>query len=136
MLNSYLGLDVGSKRIGVAFGDGQTGVTFPLVTLQVDGSELEQIKELCQQKAVGLVVVGYPRNQAGEATQQTKFVEDFTTKLRHAGLECEFQDESLTSVIAEERLQLSGRPYERADVDAAAAALILSDYIESNNHAR
>lgn len=136
MPNSYLGLDIGSKRIGVAVGEDQTGIAHPLVTIDVDGQEIDQIKAIYDERAVGLIVVGYPRNQSGETTPQTRTVEDFAKRLQQAGMVYEFQDESLTSVLAEERLELSGRPYQRADVDAGAAAIILSDYIESNRHAR
>ena len=41
-----------------------------------------------------------------------------------------FQDESLTSVMAEDRLKASGKPYEKGDIDAMAATIILQDYLE------
>jgi putative holliday junction resolvase len=43
-----------------------------------------------------------------------------------------FQDESLTSVIAEQRLVATKKPYSKGDIDATAAALILQDYLEAN----
>ena len=46
-----------------------------------------------------------------------------------------YQDESLTSVMAEEKLKSSGKPYEKADIDALAAALILQDYLETHHAA-
>jgi RNase H-fold protein (predicted Holliday junction resolvase) len=41
-----------------------------------------------------------------------------------------FQDESLTSVIAENRLKTTKKPYTKGDIDAQAAAIILEDYME------
>jgi len=49
--------------------------------------------------------------------------------------EVEFQDESLTSVIAEDRLRVSGKPYAKSDIDALAAAIILQDYLEVHTDA-
>jgi putative Holliday junction resolvase len=78
------------------------------------------------------IVVGYPRNQQGEVTSQTEFVEAFTKKLEYLGKKIVYQDESLTSVLAEQRLKSYGRPYTKGDIDAQAATIILQDYLEQN----
>jgi putative transcription antitermination factor YqgF len=57
-------------------------------------------------------------------------VEEFAQKLSELDAEIAFQDESLTSVLAEERLKKHGRPYSKGDIDAQAAAIILQDYLE------
>lgn len=130
-----MALDVGEKRIGVALGDSGVRIAIPFTTIVVDGTEVGQIGFLVAKEAVDTLVIGYPRNQSGEATAQTKFVEDFATQLKGVADELVFQDESLTSVLAEERLKSYGRPYEKGDVDALAAAIILQDYIEVHNAA-
>ena len=127
---SYLALDVGEKRIGVAVGDDMVRIAVPLDTIEVDGKELERIARLVIDENVDTVVVGYPRNQSGEPTHQTEYVEKFASQLNDIAPKLVFQDESLTSVLAEQQLKKYGRPYTEGDIDAQAAALILTDFLE------
>jgi len=127
----FLALDVGEKRIGVAIGDSGVRVAIPFTTIDVDGKELEQIARLVISEKIDVVVIGYPRNQSGEATAQTVFVENFASQLTDIAPEIAYQDESLTSVIAEQQLQSYKKPYTKADIDAQAAAIILQDYMET-----
>ena len=128
---TFLSLDVGEKRIGVAKGDDGIRIAFPLETIEVDGTELQKIERLYEYERAAAIVVGYPRNQSGEATQQTTYVTSFIEPLKQKGVAIIFQDESLTSVLAEERLKQTGKPYKKGDIDALAAALILQDYLDS-----
>lgn len=130
-MSDLIALDVGEKRIGVAFASSQTPIAIPLKTISVDGTEIQKILDIIKDKNVNVAVVGYPRNQSGESTAQTTIVESFARRLREF-VEVIFQDESLTSVMAEDSLKLSGRPYEKADIDALAACIILQDYLEEN----
>lgn len=129
---SLICLDVGEKRIGVAVADTSIRIAVPLITLDVDGTEIRTIAELVLREHAEKIIVGYPRNQQGESTAQTAYVEDFATQLTDIA-EVVFQDESLTSVMAEERLRQQGKPYSKGDIDANAAAIILQDYLESYN---
>ncbi|HET6746992.1 MAG TPA: Holliday junction resolvase RuvX [Candidatus Saccharimonadales bacterium] len=129
---TYLALDVGEKRIGVAVGDTMVKISVPLDTVEVDGNEVEKIARHIVRENPNAVVVGYPRNQSGEPTAQTTFVEAFAAKIKDIAPEIIFQDESLTSVLAENRLKSYGKPYTKADIDAQAAALILQDYLEQH----
>lgn len=133
---SYIALDVGEKRIGVAVANTAVRIAVPMDTVEVDGSELATILELVAKSAANTIVIGYPRNQAGEATSQTAAAVDFsqklTTVLRDEAVTVTFQDESLTSVLAEQRLKSYGAAYTKADIDAHAAALILQDYLEQS----
>ncbi len=126
---NLIALDVGEKRIGVAVADTAVRIAIPLRTLEVDGTEIEQISKLVTAENATVVVIGYPRNQSGEPTAQTEYVQEFTKRLKMAAA-IEFQDESLTSVLAENQLKAHGKPYTKADIDAQAAALILQDYLE------
>lgn len=129
-----LALDIGEKRIGVATTDGVVRIARPLTTLSVDGTEGEQLRRIVEQENIEAIIVGYPRNQSGDPTQQTATVETVKNRLEsHIKVPFIFQDESLTSVLAEEKLKAAGKPYEKADIDMLAAALILQDYLETNN---
>ena len=126
-------LDVGERRIGVAVGDTAIRIPVPITTVEVDGTELQQLTALIKHEGAETVVIGYPRNQQGEVTKQTAYVEVFATQLKEAegfSAEVVFQDESLTSVIAEQRLINHKKPYTKADIDAQAASIILGDYME------
>lgn len=127
---SLLALDVGEVRIGVALANSAVRIAIPFTTLEVDGTELSEIAKLIIKEHVDTVVVGYPRNQSGETTKQTEYVETFATQLVDMADEIVFQDESLTSVIAEQRLLAQKKAFTKGDIDAEAAAIILQDYLE------
>jgi putative Holliday junction resolvase len=127
---SFVALDVGEKRIGVAVGDSGVRIAVPFTTIEVDGTEIAQIAKIVIEEKADVVVVGYPRNQSGEATAQTAYVETFSKQLTDIAPTLVFQDESLTSVLAEQRLQSYKKPYSKGDIDALAAAIILQDYME------
>lgn len=131
---TLLGLDVGSRRIGVARAELDTKLAVPIETLVVDDTTTERLVRLLTAEQPAALVVGYPRNQSGEPTRQTEAVEAFVKTLQEVwDGTIVFQDESLTSVMAEDRLRQHGRPYDRADIDAGAAAIILQDYIEASH---
>lgn len=129
---SLVCLDVGEKRIGVAVADTAVRIAVPFTTLLVDGTEIEAINEILIKENADTLVIGYPRNQLGESTAQTSYVEQFAQKLEDSVATIVFQDESLTSVMAEDQLKAHKKPYSKADIDAQAAAIILQDYLEAN----
>jgi putative Holliday junction resolvase len=124
---------VGTKRIGVAVADTSVRIAVAFTTVEVDGSEIEAIARIVADQDAKTIVIGYPRNQAGEPTAQTSFVEQFAEKLGTLGVDIEFQDESLTSVMAEDQLAAHKKSYTKGDIDAQAAAIILQDYLEAHN---
>jgi putative Holliday junction resolvase len=124
-------LDVGEKRIGIAVADSSVRIAVPFETVDVDGKEIESIENILITEQADTIVVGYPRNQSCEPTAQTRYVESFAGKLRHMPATIVFQDESLTSVMAEQQLAVHKRPYTKGDIDAQAAAIILTDYLET-----
>jgi len=128
---SLVCLDVGEKRIGVAVADTSIRIAVAFDTIVVDGDELRKIAELVVREGAKTIIVGYPRNQQGETTAQTSYVEQFSEGLRDIAENIIFQDESLTSVMAENRLIDMKKPYTKGDIDAQAAAIILEDYMET-----
>jgi len=129
---SYLGLDLGERRIGVAYAADGVASAVPLTTLIVDGSERANLKQLIDERQVTDVVIGRPRNQSGQTTMQTSQIEAMASQLLNGYHgEVHFQDESLTSVQAEQELMRRGKPYEKAEIDRLAASLILQDFLSS-----
>ena len=137
-----LALDIGTKRIGVAFADTTVRIAVPRGMIPVDGNEMAEIVKQYRLERAELIVSGLPRNNQGEETAQTKLVQDFIVKLKAylAQLDqsepiVKFQDESLTSVTAETHFKndVSRAEREAGKVDAEAAAIILQDFIETAN---
>ncbi len=129
-----LSLDVGEKRIGVAKADSSTRIAIPVGFLVVDGSEWQEIARLARLNSTNLFVLGLPRSNNGNETKQTIYVRNFAKILtkKIPGARIYFQDESLTSVIAEERLKSRKKRYGKGEVDAEAATIILQDFLDGN----
>lgn len=127
-----LGLDVGEKRIGVAKADSNTRIAVPVGYINVDGSEWQEIAHIANLNSTTFFVVGMPRSNEGNETAQSLFVRNFAKTLTEKipGTKIRFQDESLTSVVAEERLKSRGKKYEKGDIDTEAATIILQDFLE------
>ena len=128
-----IGFDVGSKRIGVAKADSATRIAVPIEFIEVDGSEWEEIVRIARINSTNLFVVGLPRSNEGNETKQSLYSRQFAKKLREKipDAKIRFQDESFTSVVAEERLKKRKKRYTKGDIDAEAASIILQDYLES-----
>lgn len=126
--NEYLGLDVGHKRIGTARASALAMLAEPLDTISTHNA-LEKLGEIIDKRHVGTIVVGLPRNLAGNDTAQTDWVRDWVRQAQEQiDLPFYWQDEALTSVIAEASRQAHKHP---RDVDALAAAIILQDFLDS-----
>ena len=127
-----IGLDVGTKRIGVARADSSTRIAVPVGFIPVDGSEWAELEEIAALNNTNLFVLGMPRSNEGNETQQSLYVRNFAKTLvgNIPGAKVRFQDESLTSVEAERRLKARKKNYMKGDIDAEAAAIILQDFLE------
>lgn len=128
--SSFLALDVGAARVGVATAHYISRLPRPLMTLAHTPSIFTDIVKVISDEEIGQIVVGLPRNLSGEGTPQTAIVEEFVEKLaQHTDVPIAMQDEALTSVKAEKELRERGKPYAKEDIDALAATYILEDYL-------
>ena len=130
-----MALDVGTKRIGVAVADSAIKIAIPLITIDNDETQesaIKQIIQLISKEEIGILVVVLPRNQSGEETPQSFYTKEFVENFKYAVDKINFQDESLTSIQAENRLKSYGKPYSKGDIDMNAASIILQDYLEEN----
>ena len=129
----FLALDVGETRVGAAVADIKVNIAVPSGTFSGDPEILRrEVAEFVVKNDINCIVIGYPRNQAGEPTRQTEYAESIAEVLRDIAEKIVFQDESLTSVIAEQRLKARGGTYQKEDIDAEAAVIILQDYLEEH----
>ena len=138
-----LGLDVGERRIGIAISDPSCTLARPVVALPttgLDGNALdvahaEIARLVAEEDGLASIVVGLPRRLDGSPNAMTPRIEVFGTKLRaRTELPVVFQDERLTSREAETRLATRTRDWRmrKERLDAAAAAIILQDYLDSH----
>jgi len=122
-----LALDYGGKRVGVAIAHVVARLPRPLITLENSDTLLNDIRKLVEQEDVGLVIVGLPRTMDGGSSAQTRAVENFARKLEKVlTTPVKLADETLTSVDAE--AALGSRAYNKGEIDAMAASLILERY--------
>jgi putative Holliday junction resolvase len=133
-MSAVIGLDHGSKRIGVAVGDEEIGQAFarPALLRRNVAADLAQIAALAAAERTTRVVVGLPRNMDGSEGAQAAAARAFGAQLGTIGLEVDFVDERLSSWQAGEDLAAAGRRPERAsgEKDSAAARLILQEWLD------
>lgn len=138
-----VGLDVGERRIGIAISDPTGVLARPMDTLRVKGLGGASIDELVdvltaltqEDDGLALVVVGLPRHLDGSPNAMTATVDVFAQTLgRRLGLPVVLQDERLSSREAESRLALREKDWRvrKTRLDAAAAAVILQDYLDAH----
>lgn len=127
---NFLAIDYGEKSVGIATADSQIRIAIMNDALENNEDLIKNILKLIDLNNIDQVVIGYPRNQSGEPTKQTATVEEFAKILGQYFSDIEFQDESLTSVMAENRLKSYGKPYTKGEIDSMAATIILEDYLE------
>lgn len=136
-----MGLDFGSKTVGVAVSDelGLTATGIEIVRRDSPNKlrkTLARIEALINEYNVDKIVLGYPVMLDGSEGERVEKTKEFAIMLhRRTNLEIIFQDERLTTVEAYEIMDLAG--IKREDrykyVDQVAAQVILEDYLNSNN---
>ena len=127
-----IGLDVGTVRIGVARADTAPKIAIPDGFINVNGQEISEIQRKLRLYNSNILVMGMPRSNNGNQTAQSEFVKQFAKHVAATipGLKIYFQDESLTSVEAERRLKARKNNYQKGEIDAESASIILQDFIE------
>jgi len=140
-----LGIDYGRRRIGLALSDASGTLASPFRTFERPRSEPETVSLICEEVArlaaaedgLATIVVGWPLRLDGTPTSQTTAVEAFARAIGQAtAVPVVLQDERLSSVEAESRLALKERDWRKrkSKLDAAAAAVVLQDYLDEHPH--
>lgn len=131
-----LALDHGTKRIGVAISDELKLIAQPLEFIPAEPFDafLGRLKQLVQEKAVELILVGMPRNMDGSYGPATQRVEAFVAALRQSlSVPIKTLDERLTTAQAQRFLLQAGmrRAKRKLATDKMAAAVLLQSYLDS-----
>ncbi len=132
---SALGLDIGQKRIGVAGCDGTGLIATGIATVERSSfsQDVEQFRQVVQEREVQILVVGLPYTLNGTLGFQARQIQKYAHRLSTAlGLPVEYVDERLTSFQAEQLLQAENKSpsKHKALIDRKAAAIILQQWLD------
>ncbi|MDO8505469.1 MAG: Holliday junction resolvase RuvX [bacterium] len=125
-----LGIDYGTKRVGVAMGDSESRVAVPLEVIEMKNEKLkiknavEKIVKIVKEEEIELVVIG----QGGKGSMEEK-VQEFVEQLKKF-VPVEIVDEHFTTAQVERTMKNYGKDRNKIDKDSAAAALILQSFLE------
>jgi putative Holliday junction resolvase len=137
-----LGIDIGIKRVGLALSDRTGTLATPWQVIESGGSIDTDVAKLAaiaaelkaEEDSLTTIVVGLPLRLDGTPTDQTGRARELAARLETVtGLPIVLQDERLTSTEAEQRLALRMPDWRKRKqkLDAAAAAIILQDYLDA-----
>lgn len=134
----YLGIDYGSRKVGIALSDEAGTMGFPHAILTNTPRLVSELCALIAQKKVGAVVIGESKDFSGVDNPIASEAHAFGARLAHdAGIPVAYESETLTSVEARRtqvREEKSRAPKTHAAVDDSAAALILTSYLSRISH--
>jgi len=139
-VNRCLGIDFGTRRIGLALSDPTGSLATPLPFLE--NTSLKEVvakfQELVESHGVKTIVIGLPRNMDGSYGPSAQKVREFITQIQpHIAAEIISQDERLTTAQASRDLSQIGLTQKelRKKVDSSSAALILQQFLDRNRPA-
>jgi putative holliday junction resolvase len=133
---TVLGIDLGSKRIGLAISDEREQVALPAGVLESRGrtADVGALRRLAAERGVSRVVVGLPLHMSGRAGPEAEAARAFARELAGAlALPVETLDERWSTVEAERTLRETGRSRKKrrsGEADTLAATLLLRTYLE------
>lgn len=135
----HLGLDYGSKRIGIALSDPLNIIASSFGVIPNSERSVEQIMNYVSEFEVSVIVVGMPLNLKGQKGQKAREVEEFISRLRaQTSAEIVEWDERFTSTRVHQTLRQLGvkkkKRQSKEAIDEMAAALILQSYLDSSKH--
>ena len=139
-----LGIDYGTKRIGLALSDPTETIATPLDTLvrrRGKRAPVSKIESIAVEKGAEHLVIGLPLNLEGNETEWSEEVRVFGANLsKRTSLQVSFVDERMTSVRAERTVRSIGLPKKKrenkARIDATAAQLILQTWLDLRKHTK
>lgn len=135
-MHKVMGLDVGTKRIGIALSDFLLLTAQPYETIQREPEKnaIKKIQIICKENSVKKIVIGLPKNMNGTIGNQAQDCIEFSNMLKKElpDIEFTFEDERLSSKQAEGILALQGKKYTKNKglVDLKSACIILQQYLD------
>jgi putative Holliday junction resolvase len=122
-----IGIDYGSKRVGVSVGDTEYSMAFPRVVLENNKNLLWMVANICATERAEVIILGESKDYKGQNNKIMKKILAFKKSIeKETRLRVILEPEYMTSAEAE---QLQGKS---PMLDASAAALILKSYMDKN----
>jgi putative Holliday junction resolvase len=134
-MGRILGIDYGTKRIGLALSDPTNTLASPLATIQNDKKSIEKILDIINKNDVSEIVIGYPFNMNGTQSKICDEVDEFILKLsKRTDRKIVKRDERLTSYIAQQQIIESVKSKKKRQnkslLDQFSARIILQEYLD------
>lgn len=133
-----LGIDFGTKRVGLALSDRSNMIASPYKTLNYVSEKdlITQLETIVTKNDIEILVLGLPINMKGEDTAQTIKVRYFKEILSTLRIPIVYEDERLSSVSAINSLMLQNvkTGHNKPEIDKTAAAIILQQYLDKNSN--
>jgi putative holliday junction resolvase len=119
-----MGIDFGSKKVGIAFSDEGGMMAFPHGVIPNDANLFKTILKLIQEKGVGEIVIGHSLDKEGKANKIHQAVETFMLDITlELGIPVHLEPEQYST---QQAIRIQGK---NSQTDAAAAAIILDSFI-------
>lgn len=122
-----LGIDYGTKRVGIALSDEGGQFAMPLITLNHSKNLIKDVKEIVEKNGIKEIVMGESKNYKGEANAVLPESLNFKMDMESEGYIVHLEPEFMTSANAE---RFQGK---NENLDASAAALILQSFLDKKN---
>jgi putative holliday junction resolvase len=137
MKKSALGIDLGTKTLGLAYSD-KLGIVHPLTTFRFASSDYKSattyVIELCKQKGITDIALGYPLHMSGLPSKQSIAAENFKQGLLEIekSLTITLIDERLTTIYADKLMKEInvGKARRKEIIDSTSAVIILQTYLQ------
>jgi len=132
----YLGLDLGTKSLGVSMSDKTNSLVTPYKVINFKfedyESALEEVLKIVEEFEIGIIVLGLPKNMDGSIGFAGNRSLNFKSLLEKKGLKVELEDERLTTVMAEGIIHDNNDNVKntKKKIDSIAASLILESYLK------
>ena len=137
-MGGALGIDFGTKRVGLALSDRSNMIASPYKTLNYVSEKdlITQLEIIVTKNDIEILVLGLPINMKGEDTAQTMKVRNFKEILSALRIPIVYEDERLSSVSAINSLMLQNvkTGHNKPEIDKTAAAIILQQYLDKNSN--
>jgi putative Holliday junction resolvase len=134
---NYLGIDYGTRRLGLSTGDDELKFAVPIEAICVKnpGNVVQQLGEIVVQRRIHKIIIGYPLHMDGRVGTRAREVDQFIASLqRSITIPIERMDERLTSKSVGDMRRRSIKNRQNLKqggaIDSAAAVLILQDYFD------
>jgi putative Holliday junction resolvase len=126
-----LGIDYGTKNVGVAIGGPETGLALPYKTLKNGDKFFAELKKICEDERIEKIIIGIPMPTRGEAGEQVARAKKFAHAIgEKTGCPVVTVDEKFTTREVKSYFSDFKKKMKKIEKDAAAAAIILQSYLD------